>query len=348
MSGSRPPVYVTIVNLNGWTDTIECLESLMRSDYENLQVILCDNASTDGSFERLREWGEGRLQRPPVASDALGALSHPPISKPIPLACYTRAEFEAATELPHNVRLHFVACGANLGFAGANNVGLRHVQRSATAAFAMLLNNDAVVAPNAISAMVSAASEGVGAVGATILQYHDPDRVEMLGGARLSRVHGMTAPVHEGAARDAFRPPGASFDFITGCCILLPRATLDAVGIMDERYFLYGEDADWGLRITDAGLRLTYCAGAEVWHKGGASVEHRSAFHDYYDVRGRLMLIHKHFPWMLPLALIHSAVRCMLPKIIRGEWDRLRAALRGWKDFIAHARGRAMTVPSVR
>jgi GT2 family glycosyltransferase len=346
MSGDRPRVYAIIVNYKGWGDTIECLESLMRSDYPNLRTIVCDNGSTDPSLDRIRGWASGAIAA--ASTPNVGSTEPPSIPKPVSLRSYGRAEFESLDTLPDDARVHLVACGTNLGFAGANNVGLRLVQRQ-RAAFALLLNNDAIIAPTAISRMVAAAraSDGIGAVGATILEYQNPDRVEMLGGARLSRVHGMTTAAHAGLSRDAARPAAPGFDFITGCCVLLPRQTLDAVGLMDERYFLYGEDADWCLRIASAGLRLTYSADAEVWHKGGASVVHASALHDYYDVRGRLMLIHKHFPWMVPLAFLHSTVFCVLPKLARGEWGRFGATVRGCRDFLAHAFGRTMTPRSV-
>jgi GT2 family glycosyltransferase len=89
-----------------------------------------------------------------------------------------------------------------------------------------------------------------------------------------------------------------------------------------------------------AGFALTYDAGAEVWHKGGASVRHRSPVHDYYDVRARLLLIHKHHPARLPLALGHTEFRCLLPKLMRGEWRRAAATLRAQRDFIAIAMSR--------
>ena len=51
--------YIVILNYNDWQDTIECLESVYQSDYQNYQVIVCDNASTDGSKEKIKEWAKG-------------------------------------------------------------------------------------------------------------------------------------------------------------------------------------------------------------------------------------------------------------------------------------------------
>ena len=339
---TRPPVYVIIINYNGWRDTIECLESLLRSDYPALSVLVCDNASNDGSLDHIEAWARGETPAR-AANPRLAHVSTPPLPKPLAVTRHTRAALEGTATSAvggTHARLMLVSCGANLGFAGANNIGLRWVLRQEPDAMALLLNNDVVIAPDAISAMVDLAmrSADVGVVGATILRYHDPERIETLAGATLSRVHAMTHMVNAGANRAAPRPAYPRFDYVTGCCVLTSRAMLERVGLMDERYFLYGEDVDWGLRTQRSGLRSIYCPEAEVWHKGGASVSHRSALHDYYDVRGRLMVVHKHFPGMVPLALVHSAVRCVLPKLLRGQWARLRAAARGCRDFVRFAR----------
>jgi GT2 family glycosyltransferase len=311
MPGERelPPMYVIVVNYNGWRDTIECLESVLASDAPRIEVLICENGSTDGSLERLVEW-------------------------------------EKKARSTHGEKVRIIDCRANLGFAGANNVGLRYVLTRESDAHVLLLNNDAVVSPTAIREMqmLAESSETIGAVGCTILQYHAPELIETLGGATLSRITGMSALIANGARMNGSLDPSrfrrsSSAYFTSGCCMLIPRRTLDRVGLMDERYFLYGEDADWGLRIAKSGLRQAVCEPARVWHKGGASVRHGSALHDYYDVRGRLMLVQKHFPAMLPAALVHSVARCAIPKLIRGEWERLGAVWRGYMDFFRHVSG---------
>ena len=292
---------MVVVNYNGWRDTLECLESIIASDYPDVRVVVCDNASTDGSPARIREWIESHGTAP--------------------------------------VRL--VECGANLGFAGANNVGLRLAMEQG-ARHALLFNNDAVMAPGAIAKMVDAAERmpKCGAVGATILQYHDRERVETLAGATLRRSTGMVERVAGNSDRRAPRPVKVAIDYVIGCCMLVPMETVRDVGLMAEDYFLYGEDTDWCLRMTAAGYEHGYAPDAEVWHKGGGSVVHRSAVHDYYAVRGTLMLMHRHFRPRMPLVLGHAVLRFLLPKLARGQWRRFAAAARGYRDFLRHAAGR--------
>src|SRR5918997_2832779 len=89
-----PRVHVLVLNWNGWRDTLECLESVFRVDYANLRVIVCDNASTDGSLERIKEWAEGRLAPDPAPNERLRHLSSPSVPKPIEYVEYGRAEAE--------------------------------------------------------------------------------------------------------------------------------------------------------------------------------------------------------------------------------------------------------------
>jgi len=53
-----PKVAIIILNWNGWEDTIECLESVFRNTYQNYQVIVVDNGSTNGSIEKIKAWAE--------------------------------------------------------------------------------------------------------------------------------------------------------------------------------------------------------------------------------------------------------------------------------------------------
>ena len=66
-------VYVLILNWNGWSDTIECLESVLRGTHWNQRIIVCDNDSRDGSLEHIKAWAEGRLDV--VAENPRGAVT---------------------------------------------------------------------------------------------------------------------------------------------------------------------------------------------------------------------------------------------------------------------------------
>lgn len=342
------PIYVVLVNTNGWRNTIECLESVLRSDYAATRVFVMDNGSSDGSLDQIQAWADGRLAPP---TDPTGRLTHlvvPPVRKPVAMARLGRDELEAGAPIDWaRHRVAVVACGANLGFTGANNVAIRRVLHSEPDASVLLLNNDTVIAPSAIALMAAraAAAGGTAAVGCTLLQYQHPDVLETQAGATLTSWNGFSALVGAGTARSASRPADPPLDFISGCCILVPRRILDRVGGLDERFFIYCEDADWGMRIRSAGFSLAYCAEAEVWHKGGATAVHRSAFHDYHNAKSVMHFVRKHRPAMFPAAALYLLARMMAPKLARGQWVRLRAVWRGLADFAREARRQASPAP---
>lgn len=310
---SRPPVYALVLNYNCWRDTIECIASLRRVAYPALHVIVLDGGSTDDSVARIREAAsqEG-VTLGSIDGLATGGLAPPP--SPV---------------------VALVPLNANLGFAGANNVGLRYVLTRETDAFAWVLNADTVVSPDALDAMVTMAERdpNIGLLGATLLRQDQPETVETAGGGTVASWHGMTQTIRDGTKRTDPRPDPRRMDFVSGTCMLVRRTAIERVGLMDERFFLYGEDIDWSIRFRQLGYRTAYCGAAEVWHKGGGSTVHRSATHDYYNIKSALLLVHKHSPWALPLAFGYSVARCVLPKLVRGNWSRIPAALRAYADF---------------
>src|SRR4051812_10827398 len=83
MSARSRTVYAVIVNFNGWRDTVECLESVLRSDYDTLRVIVVDNASTDDSVHRLADWAAGHWPYTPSRVTRLSTFSTPPVAKPV-------------------------------------------------------------------------------------------------------------------------------------------------------------------------------------------------------------------------------------------------------------------------
>ena len=89
-----PKVYIIILNYNGWADTIECLESVLRSDYPNYQVVVVDNNSPDDSMEYIEAWAEGKLDVWVKPDHPLRHLSSPPVKKPIPYVYYDREKAE--------------------------------------------------------------------------------------------------------------------------------------------------------------------------------------------------------------------------------------------------------------
>jgi GT2 family glycosyltransferase len=331
-----PRVHVLLVSYGRWPDTLECLESLFRLDYPDLRVVVCDNGSADGSLERVKAWADGRLTAEPVDSRRLRRLSWPPVRKPVPYSEYDRACAErggspASQETP----LVVVQTGENLGFAGGNNVGLRYLLSRREAGYVWLLNNDTVVAPDALRKLVAVAEadDEIGVVGARLYHYSSPDVVQAAGGGTIRKWHGVGRLLTDEKAAANPANVAERLDYVTGASMLIPIRVLARVGLLDERYFAYAEEADWCFKMRAQGFRLAYCPDAEVWHKEGRSIGLDSPLQDYYIERNALLLVRRFFAPFIPLAIPYSVYRSLLPKLVRGQWARAAAVARAYRDF---------------
>ena len=220
--------------------------------------------------------------------------------------------------------LPILETGRNLGFAGGSNVGIRYALQEG-ADYVWLLNNDTVVAPDALSHMVGTAEADstVGLVGSVLRYAHEPARVQAWGGGRVRWLLGIPQHLTDAAA-------AARSDYIVGASLLIRREVLERIGLLDEGFFLYWEDADFGLRARRAGWRLAVAGDAVVYHKEGgtASGGERlpSLLAETEHLRSLVRFARKHRRlWMLPVAT--RALLEIANQILRGTASRTPALL---------------------
>jgi GT2 family glycosyltransferase len=182
--------------------------------------------------------------------------------------------------------------GENLGYAGGNNVGLRYAMAQG-ADYALLLNNDTVVDPAFLRVLVDEvqAEPAVGIAGPTIYYHERPDVIWSAGGA-IDWQRGSTRMVgldewDEGQFGAEPRP----VDFVTGCAMLVRRAVMEQVGLLDERFFAYYEEAEWCVRAARAGYKILHVPLARMWHKISPSTQADSPLVHYYMTRNRLLFL---------------------------------------------------------
>lgn len=325
VSSNLPKVYIVILNWNGWRDTVECLESVFRLNYSDYQVVVCDNDSRDDSLTHIRAWANGQAPVVLENDNPLQRLSMPNVVKPIAFASLSRSEAESARIQPIQAGLILVQTGDNLGFAGGNNVGFRFVTQQGDADYVWVLNNDTVVEPDALTAMVDRCSKPSDngqpfTCGSLVCFYSDPDIIQALGGSRFNHRTGIATQTLGRFQRRSdhidHTAVAQSLHYITGCTWLLPISYLHTVGLMEERYFLYYEEIDW---TTRAGNRynLTYAPDAVVYHKEGSSIGsktmHRapSLLAEYYMTRSKVLFMRQFFPWQLPIVYITSLAQAL-------------------------------------
>ena len=215
--------------------------------------------------------------------------------------------------------------GGNLGFSGGNNVGIRYALDHG-AEYILLLNNDAAVERGSVEALLAAA--GPKTIAAPKIVFASDSSRVWYGGGHVSRMRGGFYHDEDCASDSSAR----DVDFASGCCMLLPATFFRGCGLMDERFFLYCEDAELCLRAVRAGYRIRYEPRAVVRHKVSASTGgERSPMSVYYGTRNRLMLLSQYrfpfaaFAYVLATRLVkllafpfHPAERYVLPGII--DW----------------------------
>lgn len=220
---------VVVLSWNGAAltlDTLRSLEACHVPESWRLRTLVVDNASTDGSPERVREAFPG---------------------------------------------VELLVLAENRRFAGGNNEGLRRALDGGADAV-MLLNNDVVADPKLIEKLLAALDEQPQAGAAAPLIYFAPptDRIWYGGG----RCRPWLAHSSHRGLRDRDHGQYRSIEdtgYLTGCCLLATAEAWRKVGLLDERYFIYAEDADWCLRARAAGFRLLFVPTARLWHRVSAS-----------------------------------------------------------------------------
>lgn len=317
---SAKKVYILISNWNGWRDTIGCLESVFQSSWPDYQVIVRDNASTDGSEERIIEWTKGksityvRYDRQAAESGGL-------------------PEKEEALKRPSMV---FIQTGENLGYAGGNNVGLRYVLKKGAGKYVWLLNNDTVVDKDALAELVKLAEtdEKIGMVSSKLLYHDRPNILQTAGGSRIVPWMGNAVIIASNELDDGRWDQSFEPDYLNGASLIVKTEAIKAIGLFEEKYFLYWEDVDWGVRARKKGYRLLYCPKSRVWHKEGGTSGYLSPQGDYYWVRNGLYFTKKFYPYYLPLIPFSYLAKYTVIRMLKRQPFNFKAFLKGIVDFL--------------
>ena len=203
--------------------------------------------------------------------------------------------------------MRVVEAGGNLGFAAANNIGIR----ASRGDLVLLLNPDTAVTTGAVDRIVEALEARPDAAAA------GPRLVDADGHAELS-FGPMIGPLAEfrqkRRQRDrayveaATRTP-ADVDWVSGACLLVRRADAEAVGLLDERYFMYTEDVDFCAALRARGRAVIFVPAAEVVHLRGASRQSAAAATEAAYRRSQVAFYEKHHPGWAPLLRLYLRLR---------------------------------------
>jgi GT2 family glycosyltransferase len=323
-------VAVVLVNWNGWLDTIECLDALLPALAPDDRVYIVDNASSDDSVTAIQAWLEHPSRHAEWVRFA-GVASYS--DQNIEPVAYEIVAADGTKLHPNDYAVvTIIHAGANLGFAGGNNVGLKFAARHHFKWF-WLLNTDTVVCQDALVQLLKRATrdDACGLVGSTLLYYREPDKVQALGGGRLELATVSVSHIGEGCSAAAIPDDGNAIEqemaYVVGASILVSAEFIEKIGFMQEDYFLYFEEIDWAMRGKGV-FPLGYAPASKVLHKVGAtSSKVMSAFSLNLLYRNRLRFVSRFLPKHLGRVL-RSLCAELLRHLIKHRWAEARILAR--------------------
>jgi len=222
-----------------------------------------------------------------------------------------------------NMDYKFVGTGANLGFAGGNNVGIKDALGRG-ADYVILMNNDLILPKDIITKLVGCMKENedVGIASPKMYfakgyEFHkdrykesELGKVIWYAGGNIDRKNAYSS--HRGVDevdRGQF-DKAIETDFVTGACVIIGRKVFEKIEFFDASLFLYWEDVDFSERVRRAGLKVMYFPEAHLWHKVSASTGGSgSPTNDYFLTRNRLYFAQKYLSLRTKIAVWKDTLR---------------------------------------
>ena len=181
----------------------------------------------------------------------------------------------------------------NLGYAGGNNAGIR-LALARQARFVLLLNNDVTVDPKVVSELVRVFQEhpDTGIAAPKVLYYDDPMTINSLGTSMdWWKLRPKLGHYHE--KDSASYPAVMPKEILLGAALMLSREALERIGLIDEKFFIFHEEADWCFRSRRAGFENLSAPKAVIYHKESKTMREFSVLTHYYSTRNFLYFTRK-------------------------------------------------------
>jgi GT2 family glycosyltransferase len=208
---------------------------------------------------------------------------------------------------PH---VEVIETGQNLGYAGGNNVGISWALRRG-ADYVLILNNDTIVTPEALTELMRVAGRdaAIGIAGPKVLC--EPERHLLYSCGESQSLWFNRRRIATGQPDQETGKEPRDVDYVVGCALLVSREFIARVGMLDEVFFAYYDEVDWCFRGRRLGYRVVCVPSAVVYHKGeGSSGKGLNPITAYYRTRNWVYFVRKHasaYHWLV-FAPVFAAV----------------------------------------
>jgi GT2 family glycosyltransferase len=328
---------IIIVNYNGVLDTLECLESLLKSSYQDFQIFVVDNSINESDFDVSKQWSTNSFIE---IKTNFPTIIYPLFEKDSSdISFFLEDDFALQSNLNH--KIIFIKANENKGFSAANNIVLKYLQKQEEFHFLWLLNNDTVVPLDfleTINEKLKNISPGVGIIGNALCYYDNPKVLQCLAN-KCNKWLAHTFPVYEGALYEEvlmkinnkpleyFSPVGASM-FIKYECF-------KEVGLLEEEYFLYFEEWDYTIRSKKKSWKSIIFADVFIYHKHGTTIDEgnkdratKTIFSDYFLLKNKLVFARKNLQFYYFPTIYLSYIPVILNRLKRKQWKRIIMVLK--------------------
>jgi N-acetylglucosaminyl-diphospho-decaprenol L-rhamnosyltransferase len=336
-------VAVIIVGFKNYADISKCLRSLQRLEpHPTFDVFIAENGGEEGLRGLLAALSKGDL----------GCISLP--SATVPTAAGQTGPvhiFALAREGSGQARVYIAEMEDNLGYAGGVNAWLRPLLGESGWSAAWILNPDTEPFPDTLAAL-SAAARGrdKGMIGSCIVSASNPQKIASQGlewrpWTATVRAVGRGGDVASGGG---FAKVESLISAPSGASIYVTRSLVEKIGLMNDDYFLYFEDLEWGLKAKAVG-QLAYCHEARVRHQQGTTIgsssnrRDRSSLSTYLLSRNLILFVRRNFPRWIFWTLL-AQMRVVAGYVIYRAWRNLGMSCRGIMRGLAGEAGRPRDV----
>ena len=291
-------IIISILHYNNIEDTINCLKSLLKLDLSNIDVetIVLDNGS--------------------------------------------KIELKVNVSEFDKIGLKVVRSNQNTGFAKGHNLIYEKIQDKEFNYF-LILNNDCTMDEDSIKRLIDIFQNDKAGVAVPKIYFtkgyefhgerykeNDKGKVLWYAGGKMDWEHVMSRHLGIDEVDKRQYEEMKQIDFATGACQLIKKEVIEKVGLFDEKYFLYYEDADLSQRILRAGFKILYQPKSIAWHNNAGASGSGSALHDYYLTRNRMLFGMKYAPLKIKALLIKESMRIF---VTGRKWQRI-----GIRDYYLH------------
>ena len=330
MVNQNDRVAILIVNFRNPRDLPLCIGALSEATpHPSFDILICENGGK-AAFQELK----AALQQHGLCSN--GNSSASALGREITTS-ERLVEVAHLTLRSRGSSVWLARASYNLGYAGAVNALVDRLSLVPDWGAIWILNPDAVPRPNALAELMAhSITYQKGMVGSTILMNDLEGVIASRAGLHLSKRtrRGISIGRRDRLSKLVdIEKVEAALDCVSGASMYVSRACVEMIGPMDEKFFLYYEDVDWGIRAKPCGLG--YAIGSVVVHKAGSTIgsasprrSDRSWLSIYLESRNRILFVRKHFPGWLLYTLALSPVE-FARYLVVGSWRDYKTAIQG-------------------